>query len=178
MGGAGAWPVWPVCKPFANQQEGTGRYWKGQDGTKTTELQNRGLQVKLRSAFGRSSLCFATSPVRLFDPARLLTRSSRVSPRRAELPFRAPQRNATPDLNLVRCPTTLDTSFELRLGSSSEIPRRRPSGSQGSSPIQVLAWRNWQTRRNRNLLGVSPCGFESHRQHRRAPRLDSASCRA
>jgi hypothetical protein len=41
-------------------QDGTERDQMVQDGTKSTGLQNRGLQVELRSAYGRSSLCFAT----------------------------------------------------------------------------------------------------------------------
>ena len=54
-----------------------------------------------------------------------------------------------------------ELTFSVRLESGSGTPRRRPSGCQGSSSNQVLAWRNWQTRRNRNPLGASPCGLIS-----------------
>ena len=42
-------------------QRGTKRDQKGPAGTTPTGLQNRGLQVELRSAYGRSSLCSAVA---------------------------------------------------------------------------------------------------------------------
>ncbi len=43
-------------------QEGTERDEKGPDGTKTTGLQNRGLEVDAQSTHRSTRVCFATSP--------------------------------------------------------------------------------------------------------------------